>query len=103
MSVSAGALDWAVGLVAAVPGPQPPRHPAVFAPGRLGQFALIGQFVEQRHQPRRGVAGADGVGDEAAHRGQHHVHPAGTADRASTGADDHLAEPPACLGPGGTA
>lgn len=98
--VVAGSVDRSFGLMKAVTGSQPPWDPAVFAAGRLGQVAVVGQLIDERNQPRRGLAGRDGVGDEPTHRAEHDVDPPGAANRPAPGPGQHLAKLAVRLRPG---
>ena len=51
----AGPVHRRLRLAQPVPGPHPPRHPAVLAPGLPGQITVVGHLIQQRHQPRRAV------------------------------------------------
>jgi hypothetical protein len=41
-----GPAHWPFRLVQPVPGPHPPRHPRVLAPGGFRQIPVIGQLVK---------------------------------------------------------
>ncbi len=85
-----GPLDRRVRLAQPMPGPHPPDHPGVLAPRLLGQIPLIGQLIEQRQQPRRGLPRRHRVRHEPAHRAQHRVHPPRPAHRGPARTGQHL-------------
>ena len=41
-----------------MPGPHPPTHPATLASRHAGKITIVGDLIEQRHQPRRGLPAA---------------------------------------------
>ena len=84
-----GPLDRGLGLVQPVPGPHPPRHPPVLAAGLLGKVPVVGDLIQQWHQPGRGLPGRDRVHHHAPHRGQHAVDPRWRPHRFAARAGKH--------------
>ena len=70
-----GSIDGRFRFPQAMPRPQPPRHPALLAAGGRGQVPVVGDLIQQRHQPGRRLPGRDGVHHHAPHRAQHAVDP----------------------------
>ena len=85
----AGPFDRTLRFVQPVPGPHPPRHPAVLAPGRRRQIPVVGHLIQQRHQMPTRLALGDRVDHHRAHRGQHTVDPPGPARRRTSRPGQH--------------
>ena len=64
----AGPVHPPLRLPQPVPRPQPPRHPPVLTAGHPGQVPVIGDLIQQRHQPGRRRPGRHRMHHQPPHR-----------------------------------
>ena len=86
----AGPVHPPLRLPQPVPGPQPPCHPPVLTARHLGQVPVIGDLIQQRHQPGRRGPGRHGVHHQPPHRRQHAIDPPLRAGRRMPRTCQHL-------------